>query len=44
MTVETYRISILYPKRYRTRFSTIDKKLTPYLDCIKERFAVVKQG
>lgn len=38
------RISILYPKRYRTRFSTIDKKLTPYLDCIKERFAVVKQG
>ena len=38
------RISILYPKRYRTRFSTIDKKLTPYLDCIKERFAIVKQG
>ena len=37
------RISILYPKRYRTRFNTIDKKQTPYLDCIRERFAVIRQ-
>ncbi len=34
------RISILYPKSFRG----YSKKLTPYLNCIKERFTVYKQG
>lgn len=34
------RISILYPKV----FKGYSKKLTPYLDCIKERFSCYKRG
>lgn len=38
------RISILYPKQQAFGYRRHNKELTPFLDCIKNRFTIIMQG